>query len=401
MPQNTTSQLVIALYDDLNTAEAAVKSLKQINELKSANVSLFTCVESEHSDQGQDRGSPSFLARLMGDRRTIADVRNALVKLEVADDDAQYFAEGLRRGNALVAVQASEATIQETRSVLESQHAINITERTEQWRKAGWTGFQPDAKLYTAQEAVEDRKLYTAQEAVEDRKQSMAAETRSKAGDEAVLPVMEEKLVVGKRDVEHGKVRVYTRVTETPVEESVNLREEHISVKRRPVDRPVNAGDLDAFKEKTIEVTERVEEAVVTKQARVVEEVIVHKGTTERTEIIHDTVRRTDVQVEDTRNIQPTAQRNDTDYTAYDPEFRTHYDSQFANSGYTYEQFVPAYRFGHILGTHERYRGSDWSAVEPDARRLWEERNQGTWENFKDAIRHAWVVRDRSATGPD
>ena len=297
MLQNTTSQLVIGLYDDVKTAEAAVKSLKQIKELKIENVSLFTCVESEQSDQGQDRGSPSFLDQLLGDRRTFADVRNALVNLnlEVADEDAQYVAEGLRRGNALVAVQASEEMIQKTRAVLESPQAINLTERSEQWRQAGWTGFQPNAPLYTAQEAAEERK------------QSLAAKPRGKAGDEEVLHVIEEKLVVGKRDVEHGKVKVFsTGVTETPVEESVNLREEHIRVERRPVDRPINVGDGEAFQDKTIEVTERKEEAVVAKQARVVEEVIVHKETTERPETIHDTVRRTHVKVEDSRNIQPT-----------------------------------------------------------------------------------------------
>ncbi len=76
------------------------------------------------------------------------------------------------------------------------------------------------------------------------------------------------------------------------------MREEHVTVERRPVNRAVSDADVSAFKEGTIEVTETAEEAVVAKQARVVEEVVVGKQVEERTETVRDTVRRTDVEVE-------------------------------------------------------------------------------------------------------
>jgi len=94
-------------------------------------------------------------------------------------------------------------------------------------------------------------------------------------------------------------VRVYTRITEQPVEEQVTLREEHVNVERHAVNRPVAAADMDAFKEGTIELRETAEEAVVAKQARVVEEVVVNKEATQHTETIRDTVRRTDVDVQE------------------------------------------------------------------------------------------------------
>ena len=117
-------------------------------------------------------------------------------------------------------------------------------------------------------------------------------------GGEVVLPVVEEELQVGKREVERGAIRVYTHVTETPVNEQVTLREEHVNVERRPVDRAVTEGDA-AFKEGSFELHETAEEAIVAKQARVVEEVVVGKEATQRTETISDTVRRTDVEVEE------------------------------------------------------------------------------------------------------
>jgi uncharacterized protein (TIGR02271 family) len=115
---------------------------------------------------------------------------------------------------------------------------------------------------------------------------------------EAKIPVVEEQLQVGKREVERGGVRVESRVTETPVEENVRLKEERVTVERRSVDRPVADADR-AFKEGTLEVTERAEEAVVSKEARVVEEVVINKEVGERTETVRDSVRRTDVDVQE------------------------------------------------------------------------------------------------------
>ena len=50
--------------------------------------------------------------------------------------------------------------------------------------------------------------------------------------------MVEEDISISKREVERGHVRIYSRVTEHPVEEAVRLREEKVTVERRPVDRP-------------------------------------------------------------------------------------------------------------------------------------------------------------------
>jgi uncharacterized protein (TIGR02271 family) len=113
------------------------------------------------------------------------------------------------------------------------------------------------------------------------------------------IPVIEEELQVGKREVETGGVRVQSRITEKPVEEHVTLREEHVKVERHPVNREVSSSDLANFKEGEIDITTRSEEAVVAKQARVVEEVEIGKQVTEHQETVRDTVRHTDVDVEE------------------------------------------------------------------------------------------------------
>jgi uncharacterized protein (TIGR02271 family) len=113
-----------------------------------------------------------------------------------------------------------------------------------------------------------------------------------------VIPVVDEDLQVGKRQVEHT-VRILTRVTEKPVEETIQLREERVNVERRPANRAPTAADKASFKEGTYEVTATAEEAVISKQAHVVEEVVVGKQATERTETVRDTVRRTNVDVDE------------------------------------------------------------------------------------------------------
>lgn len=74
----------------------------------------------------------------------------------------------------------------------------------------------------------------------------------------------------------------------------------------------------------------------------------------------------------------------------YDLDFRRDYDVNYATSGYTYDQYQAIYRYGYDLGADQRYISRDWDVIETDARRAWEERNPGTWERFKDAVRMGW-----------
>jgi len=109
------------------------------------------------------------------------------------------------------------------------------------------------------------------------------------------IPVIKEELEVGKQTVETGGIRLRSRIVENQVQEDITLREEKVSVNRTPVDRPVTSAEL---REDTLEATERAEVPVVTKEARVVEEISLNKDVTERDEVIRDTVRSTEVDVD-------------------------------------------------------------------------------------------------------
>jgi uncharacterized protein (TIGR02271 family) len=121
--------------------------------------------------------------------------------------------------------------------------------------------------------------------------------TALRNGGEEVIPLAEEQLTVGKRLVNRGTTHIRRFVVETPVEENVTLHSERVSIDRRPASAGARVEDAD-FTDRTIEVAESDEEAVVGKTARVKEEVVVHKEATDRVETVRDTVRRQDVEIE-------------------------------------------------------------------------------------------------------
>lgn len=307
----------------------------------------------------------------------------ALVDMGIPEEQAEYYTEGVRRGGTLVVVESEDHEVDHVRDVMNRHNPVDIEERASQWRTAGWQGFDHEATPYTSEQMLSDR-------------ESFGTRTLD-TGEEARIPVVEEELKVGKRQVERGGVRVHTRVTEQPVEENVHLRQERVSVERRPVDREVRSGDMEAFQEGTIEVTEMGEEAVVEKRARVAEEVVVRKDVEEHDETVRDTVRRTDVDVEGAERGRMTGMADRS--TAY----RGHYQTNFANSGFQYEHYEPAYMYGSQLRDYEGYRDWEWDRVEPEARKSWEQRNPGTWDRIRDAVRYGWdnmrdTARDTSTT---
>ena len=191
--------------------------------------------------------------------------------------------------------------------------------------------------------------------------------------EERIIPIVREEMRVGRRTVERGGVRVASHIVERPVSEQVHLRETHVDIERRAVDRPLR-GDERAFSDDTIEMVEMADEPVVSKQARVVEEVVVRKHVEERTATISDQVRSTEIEFGKLRTF-------DAD------EYRGHFEG--LKLGGSFDSHLPAYQFGHEL---HRHKAADrWSDIEPYARERWEGDNPGTWDKFKDSIRHAWT----------
>lgn len=281
--QNT----VVGVFDNGTMAKAVVNDLVD-NGFDRDDIQVQASSESGNYDSDRDRDSGK-------EEGGIAGFFSSLFGMDEPSRETNYYGEAVRRGNTLVTVDVDDQDmIQCATDIMERHGAVDIDERASEW---GLTDSVTDADTYTSRSTgTTGRSGLT----IDDSTDSTALSGRDRDGNDKVLEVMQEDLHVGKRQVQGGKVRVYSRVTETPIEQDIQLRQEHINVERRPVDRPISTDEVRAFEDQTIEMSEMSEEAVVAKRARVVEEVVISKDMEDRTETVRDTVRRTDVDVEKT-----------------------------------------------------------------------------------------------------
>jgi uncharacterized protein (TIGR02271 family) len=179
-------------------------------------------------------------------------------------------------------------------AILEETSSVDLDHRQEAWRSEGWSPYDASSGTSPSASALSGAHASTGASASTGQAGNIVEEQR--------IPIVEEQLVVGKREVNRGGARIRTYVREVPVHEQVSLREEHVSIERHPVSETVSSADLnrgDMFQERSIEMTETAEEAVVAKQAKVREELVVRKTAEEHVETIDDTVRRTEVEVDE------------------------------------------------------------------------------------------------------
>ncbi|MBC7809081.1 MAG: DUF2382 domain-containing protein [Akkermansiaceae bacterium] len=258
---------------------------------------------------------------------TAGGILGGLTGLGVPEHEAGYYAEGIRRGGTLVTIHADDSRASEATNILNRYNPVDMDTRVDYYKSTGFTKYDEKLPAYTASQIEEERTRYSSLSApstATDTSYSssatatpMAATDRTvNAGETISVPVVEEQLTVGKRSVEGGGARIHTRVVETPVTESVTLHEERVTVDRQAVNRTANAADLNnAFQETNIELRERSEVPVVAKEARIVEEVTIGKTATDRTETVSDTVRRTDVDVEELDRDDSTVYNSTTSTT--------------------------------------------------------------------------------------
>jgi uncharacterized protein (TIGR02271 family) len=257
-----TQTTLIALYDARDEAAQAAERL----------VAEVGIARSDITVMAQDRGTSAA-----GDTAD-TNVFESLQGLRIADADRHAYAEAIRRGGSLLTVQVEDVSAERAMDVVEEQGAVDIDDRQQTWRAEGWSGHQAP-----------------------DTRSQPAPARHGKAAEDDTITLAEEQLGVGKRSVGGGRVRVRKYVVETPVEEQITLRDEHVSVEHHKMDRPATAADEGLFEERMVEMTETGEKVVVSKTAHVTGEVTVSKGAEERVETVRDTVRRTEVEVDDDR----------------------------------------------------------------------------------------------------
>jgi len=369
---------LVAVFDNRTDAQSAYDQLLS-SGFSRENVRLSepnAAAGGATTAEGIGTGIKHFLQDLFGDEHK---------------DRAGRYEGALARGQHVVTLSAdSLPDAERAADVVEAFGPVDIDEHADgvgsagAWQSAAGSrqGTTPGAAL-SSQSASSQLQGGASSASLQRDTSVSAARTPVPSGAaSATIPVVEEQLRVGKREVQRGGMRIFSRIVEIPVHETIGLREEHVDVQRRKVDQPISPSDAAAFREQTIEMRESAEEAVVEKSARITEEVSIGKQVSERQQQIDDTVRHTEVDVE----------RLGASMLDDDIYYREHFTLTYGASGGLYDDYAPAYAWGSQIAGSSRYTGRQWDEVEPELRSDWDARHGGvsTWEKMKAAVRHGW-----------
>ena len=236
-----TDETVVAIYETTANAQLAIAEIKAAGIADDA-ISVHGGPRATSTPAPTPAGQQGFWANLFGGE---------------PDHETAIYDRSVERGATVVTVRTTAAQVARIVDILDSHDPVNVDERM--------TGSSPKAP------------------------------PASQADD--TVQLAQESLSVGKRVVNRGGTRIRRFVVETPVEQNVTLHAEKVTLERRPVANGSAYAPAD-FKEKTIEMMESAEEAVVSKTARVYEEVGLRKEATDRVETVRDTVRKDEVEIE-------------------------------------------------------------------------------------------------------
>lgn len=277
-------ETIVAVFDTAAHADAAVQ------DLKAANVPADAI--SQHAGSAATSGTTPATtgtaapAREQGFWKSLFGTGTE----EAYEPHTAVYDRSLASGSTVVTVKTPEQHVESVIDILERHNPVDLDERAASYGISQTTTQTTAAPVATGTTSAP---LATGATAARTGTATTGTATSTDGG---TIQLAEETLAVGKRAIDRGTTRVRRYVVETPVSEQVSLRDETVSVERRPVTdgRPVTGGD---FTDKVVEMTETDEEAVVSKTARVKEEIVIHKDASERTETVSDTVRRQEVEI--------------------------------------------------------------------------------------------------------
>jgi uncharacterized protein (TIGR02271 family) len=259
-----TYEKIVTLYDTAEHAEAAKRNLEAAGFPPSEISFLST---KTLSAAGQTLREPGLWRRLFG--------------RDIAQHEATVYGRTVESGGVVLTVRVPEADAAKALGILNAHHVVDVQERAMQ------QGLISTASVPKP-----------AMEPAAPIKSAVAGGTMGGSLErDEVFRLAEEELAVGKRLVQEGTTRIRRFVTERPVEAQITLHEEHAKVIRRAVTDPSSLKDID-WTDKIIEVTEMMEEPVVSKSAHITEEVLIRKEGTDRVETVRSTVRRQQIEVD-------------------------------------------------------------------------------------------------------
>lgn len=284
----------------------------------------------------------------------------ALVDVGVPEEQAQIYAESIRRGGTLVSVRSDETRSQEAVAIMNRFNPVNIDQRAEMWRQSDMHAHETPMSDVTGTGVVDRNKDF-------DRDYNRTTDYDTSMSDRTMRDSSTSSF---DRDTELDRERDLT-----PMPVTGDLDE--TTYRRDRMDSMEESDDLfmsDSHKQDT----HHTDEHIFQSEESLLDEPIPTTGRDVGTNFPETSFR-------------DTSRMGFGDYDEYDQRYRQHYMTTYGTIGRNYEYYQPAYRYGYELAADDRYRDYDWGRLEMDARRDWEMRGeQSLWEDVKDAVRHAW-----------
>lgn len=260
-------QTIAAAYDTRTHAKAAADALKAAG-FHPADISIVDKQIAPDVAGWMGKG-PNLWQRIFG--------------MDVKQHEAAVFHDAVEHGGAVLSVRVPDYEVAHATGILDLHHPIDVKDR------ALTTGLVPAGQVEAAVASTAVVPL--------PAKQEIALPAKLAESNEQVLRLADEQLKVGKRMIDTGKTRVRRFVTERDASADVTLHEEHAEVLRRAVSDPKYLADVD-WADKSIELIETAEQALVSKTAKVVEEVALKKIGSDHVQTLHEKVRHQEVEIE-------------------------------------------------------------------------------------------------------
>lgn len=313
------SKIVVGLYDQLEDAKNTRDLLKDRNF---DDINVYA-----HKDH------TGFLEGLTVKRIEHGDAFDALVDGGVPRDDAELYAEGVRRGSTLVFLTCEDVRADEVADIMGQFNLTDIKPKEAEWRQMGWTGYDRFAPGIGSQDkAAHEREVGTEGASLESRHITSEAKT---------VHIQAEQVFVASE----GGVSMEPVPLDEPYGKTEFIEEEPILLSEGYAD----PGASEAlFGEQKPDIGERVQAA------------------------LHERIKLEE---------QPSQTLG-----SYEGDFRQHFEQSVVVPSLVFEDYATAYSLGLNLAEDEELNKLQWSDLEPEIQRQWEVHRPGTWVGFKDAV---------------
>lgn len=329
----------------------------------------------------------------------------ALVGTGIPEYDAACYAEGIRRGGVVVTVNAPDASASRAAEVMRRFHPVNIEERAAAWRAEGWKGPMPAPSTPSAMEK-------TVREGARDVGTAAADTARTAAGTAAGAAAAAGAVAKEAADKAADTARAAAdtaRMAADKVRMDTEAKIQKPSVSVTPpevkVERPmVSAKPPEVKVEPPTMTGKRVETLMERPMARPegtdmaaqggvrVHPQAMNEPMEGMSEVYHERLEVTYTEDEAPCGVPQSTNFAGMDFSAVRPGWEQHYRAHANTYGRTFDEWMPAYRYGYMLARDGRYRDQNWSDLESMARDVWNQDRPGygTWDQVKDAIRFGW-----------